>query len=540
MQIYTQTDFIADNMNSMNGSRELLYTYEQCRQIDKASIASGISETSLMGNAALGSLHYLKSGILAKFINSSALNKTRLIVLCGSGNNGGDGLALSWFILSDQSLKNLEIKIYLTRIPEDGPSLFYYKKLLECSVIIKSGENFFLEEKILKSDIIIEALLGNGQTKSPKGLIREILNQISLSRESWPDLKIVSLDVPAGLSEDASVLFTKIPDADSDNMSFSRPDEIHCYGLKKTALVLNSGLNKDVICHTIPIGLHPNAVDDYYAKSFQLPFQSDLKYFHRDLDGHKYNAGHGILIGGSPGMEGAVIMAAKSFFAAGGGILHVFTPNNLNRSMLTQSIPSIMIHDINEIFNVSKAIAKFKAVLIGPGLDPENLDSSHDLLIGFLDTLPESQNIILDAAATRLVNSIDYPAKNKLNTLIIPHTGEWVKLGGSAISNQNQLNAAMQLQKKMNCTVVVKDSISIILKDQMAWIYSYPEPRLSVAGSGDVLAGIILRIFSRDNQNKATVLNQIHSALYLHHCAADIKGYPNSDDIINNIAAFIN
>ena len=552
-----------------------LYDFADSRRIDILSQEAGFSNVQLMGQAALSSLYHLPK-------------YRRILILCGPGNNGGDGFALA-YMLASSGLLSAKPECMVFSVSElknikSPTSRFYAEYLVEKLGIGLRPVQDFLNIKLGGQDLIVEALLGTGQRALLKGQILDALLYIkklrcrSISSYGYPLL--ISLDLPAGLSEGAPCRFLppgvdlpKIETPES-NIVLAAPDEIHCYGVDKLAIRLSPSLNSYAKIRLLPIGLSPpstyKTIENRYkytAKNiwrFQMPSKGSLKYLdiepsyiYKNPESHKYESGHGLIIGGSYGMEGALLMAAKNFFASGGGILHVITTEPKTRMAFSQALPTVMFHDID----FPPKNIRPKAVLVGPGLAKTQLE---EITIILKEMLEHDPYLILDASATGLISEMDSNRqKVRAKTILLPHTGEWKALGGQAITDSESLYSNLNFYNdNLKCHVLVKDSISVLfspyhqksvgrgdtMKNGETLVLSEPNAALSVAGSGDCLGGILLALLARKHASGFThtkledtldeVQAKIAAAYVILHKAVEGHLHPRSDqfaDFIENL-----
>ncbi len=578
----------------MKSHRSSLYDFASCRQADQISQEKGLSEIQLMGNAALASFYQLQKSYSASPQASffSALTELkRIFILCGSGNNGGDGLALAYLLAGSSPFQVLpEILVFHSSgRPKSRAAQFYFQLLQEAEMPVL-GLSSFLERRDFNSkDLFIEALLGTGQTSPPRGVILEILRHIrdirsSAGKEQSPHL--ISLDIPAGLTEQEpsryfSVAQTEISRAEGLPLpdGFSAPEEIHCYGMDKIALRLHPDLSSYSKILLFPIGFHPSSfTPNCSLKSFlyggKISQEQNLSLIKKRLrkqpTDHKYKSGHSCIIGGSKGMEGAVLMAAKSFFAAGGGILHVLVPEKESRELLTAALPSSMFltfEDWKEKKNHSTSHSSgsrfAETILIGPGLHPKDLAKAEILLAEeWKDSVfseesqkGESPTILLDASSVQWIFSQTISHKLPIDqTVLLPHSGEWKQLGGPMIRDTSSLHKAIKFyQKHCPFTVLIKDCISVLLsrnsnKEIESVIFPYPNASLATAGSGDCLAGILLALSSRKRREGQSsrpspsikILHEnILASLSLMHKVAGKKIHPRADQFADLLIEFL-
>ncbi len=518
----------------MNGNNLDLYLYEDSRRADSISIEKGFTAVQLMGQAALSSYLRLTSGA---FI----LSKGSVFIFCGAGNNGGDGLALAYMAAGHNPDLFRRIKIYRTGRSKTDTAVFYEKHLEVLGAAFFEASNFDSSEAGAE-DLLIEALLGTGQKAPLSELVVSILNNIRevRSREDHP--AYISLDVPAGIAENGLVRF--VPPGQSHGHKpeyFSAPDEIHSYGDFKLAVRLHPDLAAYSRHFSFPIGFYPDSKFISAARLLDEDFSRG--YFLKSPVSHKYLAGHGLIVGGSRGMEGACLLGADCFFAAGGGILHAFVPAEKSREMITIKKNSLMATSFESgaISDISPA-----AIAIGNGLSEDDLKKYRSDILNFLKNLtlrrPEMY-VILDAGGLELIQDESYPDALRVRTVITPHSGEWKKLGGKPVDCVDSLFAAAALQEKFGCCVLIKDAVSALIcpasEKRRFLVQSRPVASLATAGSGDCLTGILLAVLSRKREESIPMSKAIEAALFLHSSSASQAVQPSADDFAGLIKKFL-
>ena len=545
-----------------------LYDYTGCRAIDRDSIQSGLAAVQLMGQAALASLYRLRhegEKSNEKFRAIHPGQSGRIFILCGPGNNGGDGFALAYHLLGDESfaadiLANDRLQVFASGETKTEAASFYRERLERAGLKIQdAGE--FLSRTPRDPDMIIEALLGIGQNRPPREkmtLLAERLVELRAGRKSERPA-LVALDVPLGLREDTFQSFVA-PGRDrrgrNGDPCLPCPDEIHSYGVEKIAL----RLNRDLAAHSkiikLPMGFAPDALRGAVAESLEeetLPERSGKlpdrlpgkigAIFLKQPEDHKYSSGHALFIGGSASMEGAGIIAIRAFFAAGGGILHALSPDSETRRFMTGAIPTAMFLDPAEFARRDLYPA---ALAVGPGLSSEDFDSLRLPLLDWLGQAKERYEsrdkdlpgIILDAGALGLILDENYPEELRSRTLLTPHTGEWGRLGGPPCLDVESFKAAVEFnQNKIRAWTLVKDAVSCLLPppeqreaSERARVYSRPNPALAVAGSGDALTGMLLAAFARSTNRAYSPAHLTRAALVLHTRAAARSIHPRAEE----------
>ncbi len=500
----------------MNGSEPLL-TYQQSRDLDEKTMKLGWSSTQLMGQAALSSLYLLKRH----------RTFSRIIILCGPGNNGGDGLALAWHILSSAGQNgwgaDASITVVQTGAAKSEAAKFYegLPGLLENLKVQQYhhlNTDEFLDsleqEKTFAADLrhgsdrwlIVDALLGSGQNRPLEGTFARLASWMAEKQSQGAYL--LALDVPTGLLEDRSYSET----------AHYYPDEIHSYGPHRLACMFDSELLKSSM-HACPIGFAPDLNSRFRLVKRN---QDRLIQFNRSLDSHKYSNGSAWLLGGSSGMEGAMILSARCFFASGGGILQALSHSE--KSLISDE-PSIMQ---KESLGLDSRVG---AITLGPGCSREDCQSFLAQLSKQWSQSEKSPFLILDAGAA--VESI-YPSKAKVlhgrKTLLTPHPGEWSALGGSAIHDVASLETAMDLTRDhIGSYVLYKGSTSILIDpfENRAYLFPWANTSLAVAGTGDCLTGILMSALSRSSD----MISSVMASMELLHSSSEIRVHPRSSQI---------
>lgn len=534
-------------MNSMNGNNprnpNFLFDFTDSKKADQDSIAFGLPEQQLMGQAALASMYLLKSHGRLQLKNP----RERLIVLAGNGNNGGDGLALVYMLLGENPSWKEKILVYRPFGDMSPTGEFYLNQLKRAGQGFRHIEEFYTLE-VNPEDTIVEALLGTGQHGELRDPFKGVLSKVLKIRAEEKRPFYAALDLPAGLNETDSIQYA--PPGSMDGL-FAAPDQIHSYGVDKLALRLNGSLAAYSKIFVLPMGFFPlsTLLTERFVCLLHDTFQPS--FFIKKENAHKYESGHGLIIGGSRGMEGASALAARSFFAAGGGILHALLPEERSRELLLSSLPSVMFRTLSEGFHSNVIPA---SVLVGPGLSPDDLTKYQDNIIALLKKIVSPTNIksntipfiILDAGAAALIKNKKYTGAMKERTLITPHTGEFISLGGRSIRSTMDFYEAVDHHKKnIGVHTIIKDSITIYLpgnreeKEEKRLtlehgcnigVYSRPQKNLSTAGSGDSLGGILLAGFARRRTTDISVAQIIAQSLLLHDRAAEKVLHPMSQD----------
>lgn len=469
-------------MKSTSGSNaQPLVTFEEARALDRLAIGEGLPAQQLMASAAAASAALiLREGF--KHVH----------ILCGKGNNGGDGYALAWMLLG----AGLRPKVYAAE-PPVSPEAQKFAELAGRFVSFQT----FADLNASHGELAVEALLGSGQRGVPGQKARDALD--ALAKAGQRGASVLSLDVPAGLTEDAP----------ADWQSLPLPDQVHSYGAAKLACALEMSLCGRV--EALPIGFAPAETGNAGVELGTL----DLSVFKKRPADHKYTAGSALIAAGTSGMEGAALLAAKSFFAAGGGIAKLCTADEDARRAVLAAEPSLLTGTFGAPDSVTQ-----QTILIGPGL---RLEESAEPLLALLSKAPRQSRVVLDGSCTKLILDERYPAYLKPSTVLTPHTGEWAKLGGSPVQCVAGFEAASRRARETGARVLLKGPVSFLFGPERNLVYNAPAPALATAGTGDCLAGILAAALARGLAIDDAVS---HSLALLHRSVAG-RLHPRASEI---------
>ncbi len=486
----------------------------QSRAADMNAENIGISSMQLMENA---------SNASAKSILKIAKGRENILIICGKGNNGGDGLGIA------RHLKCLNLGLKIAVCMMYGINEIKTKEALSNLRAIKNMQDIkiswydpdVLSDMIKESDLIVDCMLGTGSSGRPKSPISQAISEINASKKL-----VVSIDVPSGL--DTSTGIDKYSIKADYTLTFHR-NKSFLNGSKFAGEieVLNIG---------IPIAAHVVAgPGDIYIASR-----------HREIESNKSTNGRVLVIGGSHIFHGAPALSYSASYAmlaalrVGSGYVSAYVPKSAqqaNRSVSTNVIVRSFIE--NELSGadmpeIKESINHSDAVVLGPGLGGSfnSIDAAKEIV---RYCIVKNKNIVVDADA---IGSID--GKLAMNVLITPNISEFKKLLNSKLElNGNILLAsksAMRFAKSHNVNVLLKAHISILTDGDRIKIISPKSASLASMGTGDVLAGIIAAYAAIGN----APFEAAAAGAYVHSRIGDllyeIKGnHLVASDIINMI-----
>lgn len=471
------------------------------------------------------------SAVIHENCVSNPLDRPRRVaVLCGKGNNGGDGLVTARLLKKDTL--RFHVRIYLFGSPQDlrGDAAENYKRWSEGGGAITEVTSEAAWEKVWEeiswADIIVDALLGTGLRAGATGLIARAiddLNRFSRNATSPIPALIVAVDIPSGLPSDGDPAQGPVLRAHK-TVTFIAPKvgqlispDAHCCG--ELAIRL--------------IGSPPALVDEVGKGDLRWAGPEEFVSLPliRAVDSHKGTFGHVLVVAGSLGKSGAAVLAGSASLYAGAGLTTIATPDAV-LPIVAAAHPEYMTEPLSstETGTVSAAnvsSGRFAKVLegkttlaLGPGLGTDRETQQFILDVVRDAGLP----IILDAdGLNAFAGKSDLLRSRKSPFLAItPHPGEMARLLGIKTSDvqSDRLKAASEAARRWNVCVILKGFHTIIAaSDGQLWVNTTGGAGLAKGGSGDVLSGVLAALTAQfGTQDWLRVLSL---GVYLHGAAAD-------------------
>lgn len=430
---------------------------------DQMAVANGVASLDLMETAG--------AAVAAHVERLCATNACTVVVLCGPGNNGGDGFVAARLLQS----KNFAVSVCC--LVADNQLSGDAKVMAErYPGVIQSLEQSIAA--IEDADIIVDALFGAGLTRPVAGIAADCITAVNLHHGT-----VVSVDVPSGLDGDTGVANGPVVEADG-TITFFRLKPAHL-------LLPGRTYCGDVRC--VDIGTPPGVIGEIkYKTSHNAPSLWRDALPPLATDGHKYNRGHGVVVSGPVSATGAARLAARAALRTGAGLVTVASPVEalqVNASQLT----AVMVDAFASRRGLQSILSDKRktAVLIGPGrgVVPETCDDVEAVLQSGIATVLDADALTVFASdRVRLKRAID--ENQDRPAIITPHDGEFKRLFPDLTGSK--LQRARDAASTMQATVVLKGPDTVIATpDGRAAINDNAPPTLATAGSGDVLAGLI-------------------------------------------------
>lgn len=467
----------------------------QIYRADQVTLAQQrISGLELMERAALAMADWIR-------IRVGNLNRP-FTLFCGTGNNGGDGLALAR-LLRTEGYTN--IQVYVVRISNTHSS--EVEANLDQLGTVGLKPCFLDANSPLPSfglrEIVVDAIFGIGLNRPPAPWLAHLIRHINQG-----NVFRLSVDVPSGLfTEGLQVDVDTIIQADvvlslgGPKLALYLPDFAHnC----KSVEVLDIGWDKAFLAEVETEYLF---IERTYAKAMYRP---------RARFSHKGTFGHVRVIGGSFGKIGAPILSAKAGLYAGSGLVSVWIPA-CGYASFQAALPEVMVGTSQTSDNVTdfpETDAQFTAVAgMGLGLHPETQAA-------FLFWLSKQTSpVVLDADALNIL-SRNPGALQEIpeDSVLTPHPGELERLLGPWKDDYEKLARAREFSERFRCVLVIKGASSFIIYQGKGYVNSTGNPGMATAGSGDILAGIIGGLLAQ----KYHPLQAAQLGVYLHGRTGDL------------------
>ena len=485
-------------------------TAAQARNADHLAIEKyHIPSLVLMEHAAMEILNILRAQGLS--------SKNRIVILCGPGNNGGDGIALARLLLKE----GIVASVWL---PEENKMSHDEKVQWD---ILKQLDHQRLEnvEDLQNADWIIDALFGNGLCRPITGFYKDLIEKVNASKA-----RILSVDVPSGIdATTGKVLGCAI-----------QADITVSIGSIKTGLLLNQGKTHGGRVYGADIGI-PSKIQSQYQSGILIN-ESLARHLlpKRDDHSHKGTFGKALMIGGSGSMHGAITIALQACYQSGIGTLTCMIPESIHE-IIGQKIEfamNLMAPETNGYFDPKSALIldevkeNYDILSLGNGMGRQ--ESTKALV---KSALCSSACVLLDADACWGLQEQKTLLERKAPVILTPHLKEMTYLYDKEVSDilEDPFSVVSDFCRRYpSCTLVLKSDVTLIGHQQALFVLNQPNSRLAKGGSGDILCGIITGLYGQNrNALEAGALG-----VYIHAQCANIEKDPASilpQDLIQQI-----
>ncbi len=508
-------------------------TAAEMREVDRLTTERyGLPSIILMENAA----HAVVRAITEKL--DGPINEKSILVLCGKGNNGGDGAAAARILWTLGARVNVYLIGALAQTQGDAKSNFEILKALgrpslmieEIESSVDLFESMASTQRIRgKFDVIVDALFGTGVKRPLDPPYSEIINGLAkiVKELSEPPL-IVSVDLPSGLDSDSSAL----PD------SAFRADVTVTFSAPKPANVLApaAALNGELIVADIgsPSELTEEQMSNLYVTG-PADLRSWLKRTEFSNSSYKNKRGHALIIAGSENYSGAAVLCGNAAIRSGAGLVTIGAPRSSKDSIAARVVPEVIVRPLSEtdtgsiaeeaIIEIGRISGNVDAIAIGSGLTAHS-ESTGRLVRRIVND--RAVPMVLDADALTLLSPFgpeEIQDEKGPPLILTPHQGEFLRMLGSKEADlvKGRVAAVREFAQKHRAIVVLKGERCLIAEPGGRVVVNPTgNSGLGKAGNGDTLTGMIVGFAAQASAMDVDMFETVAAAVYAAGLAGDI------------------
>ncbi len=489
---------------------EYLLTAEEMRACDREAIESGkVTGQALMDRASLG-----VAKVAQKILGD--LHGKKIAVMCGRGNNGGDGFGAAVYL----GQMGADVKVILTgtSVEVSGDAKVFYDKAKgmsneQAKIEVEEFEKASSSLNLNNYDLIVDAVLGTGLKDEPKDNAKKAIDMMSSAFTP-----VLAVDVPSGLDSDSGSVF------ESATTSVATAT----MGFPKRGLLLNQGRENSGSVYVIDIGM-PSELTSLAAVETAVITAADVRELlpRRKLETYKHAVGKVFALVGSVGMTGAGVMVGRAAMRAGAGAVMLGVPSELNpvfESQLTEvmTVPLPQTGDgslsLAVLLQIQKNLEWADVLVIGPGLS-RNQETSQ-MVAKVLRS--RDGTIIVDAdGLNAIADQSSILTETNAEIILTPHHGEFSRMTGFSPEEiaKDRIEMARNYARENKVTLVLKGSPTVVAtKEGKVHVNVHGNPGMATAGMGDVLTGIIAAMVSQ----KLKPADAAIVGTYIHSLAGDV------------------
>ena len=467
-----------------------IVTAAQMVALEHASEKAGVSTDVLMENAGLAVAQCVR--------DMAGAAGVRITVLVGPGNNGADGLVAARHLRR----WGADVVCFLvTGRPEFDPKL---DLAIEYGVQVIDGATAGIVERFLgRSELVIDAILGTGQSRPLEGHVLEAMCCLANARNAPKSPRLVALDLPTGLN------------ADTGDVDFSavRCDTTFALGYPKAGLLNFPGAEYAGKLQVLDIGVPKGLKEEKAVQLESLDASWVARHIpKRPLDSHKGTFGHALVIAGSRNYVGAAYLASQASVRAGAGLTTLASPESVYPIVAAKSTEPIHLPLLEDeegrvgsraAQTLREGSRRYTNVLVGCGLglSEGTVQFVEDLLFSQDGSGVSELPTLVDADGLNNMASIEnWPQRTRGPLVLTPHPGEMGTLTGlpTAEIQKDRVAVVREYAARWNVTLVLKGANTVIGQpDGMVRVASFANPGLATAGTGDVLSGVIAGLMAQ-------------------------------------------
>lgn len=468
---------------------------KQLQEADRVTIEKqNISSTDLMERAA---------GLVFNEIHKRLQGaELEIKIFCGIGNNGGDGLVIGRMLVEH----GYNVKVFVVNYSDNRSGDFLknydrYKNTTNTWPILITSEVEF--PVIEEGDFVIDAMFGTGLNRPIEGWVATLARHINKSKAF-----VLAVDMPSGLfadevpGEKAAIIKANFTlSFQTPKLSFFLPQTMDLVGDWQ---ILDIGLDREFIFSI--------------SEKAELIGRNEAQFFYqnRKKNSHKGSYGHTLVVGGSYGKIGSIVLSATAVLKSGAGLCSVFVPS-CGYSILQTALPEAMVITDNNNKQLTRIQTEFTPDVICFGMGAGTLEET---VLAFEDLLKENNSpMLIDADGLNMLAQNNH-FLNLLpeNSVLTPHPKELERLIGKWKNDTEKIQMVQEFIKKYNVIIVLKGAHTFCFHKEKIYINNSGNPGMATAGAGDVLSGIIAGLISQQYPpEQAAVLG-----VYLHGLAGDL------------------
>jgi ADP-dependent NAD(P)H-hydrate dehydratase / NAD(P)H-hydrate epimerase len=476
-------------------------TPAEAGELDRATQERGISADTLMeaaGREVADAALRLVGGAYGR----------RAVVVCGKGNNGGDGLVAARY-LDREGVRTTAL--LLEDDAFSGPAASNLARLETTSVRRRAWSSRELERELERADVAIDAIFGTGFRGPPAGPFAETIEELAAS-----SVPLVSVDIPSGVHGETGAV----------EGPAVRADLTVTFGAPKPGLVLLPGATYAGVVEVEPIGFP----EDLIHSELVLVDAEDVAAMlpPREADTHKRSAGYAVVVGGSRLMTGAVALAGAAAYRAGAGLVAVAVPESILpvtqgavREAVFVALPETDAGTaVGGSPRLDEVLGQAASLAVGPGM------TTDERTAGWIRELVRSSEVpvVLDAdGLNAFAGHAEDLADRKADLILTPHAGEFAHVAGVSTGEvaTDRVRHVRELAARTSATVLLKGSRTLIASaDGRVRINPTGGPFLATGGTGDVLTGMIAALLARG----CSPLDAGSAAAFIHGVAGELAG----------------
>ncbi|MGP8244950.1 MAG: NAD(P)H-hydrate dehydratase [Bryobacteraceae bacterium] len=460
-------------------------TAAEMREVDRRTMERGIPGLVLMENAAHRVVEFLAE-------RYAPLAAERILVLCGKGNNGGDGFAIARQLRVRFQPADLWVVLLADAATLNGDAAANYRMLLAAGGAVERA----IPPAARFATLVVDAILGTGTSGPARGAALEAIREIN---SGFPLAEVVAVDIPSGMPSDCGEPAGEWARADA-TVTFTAPKVAH-------ALAPNCDHVGELII--APIGSAPDLLEGSRLELVE-PALFPKVLEPRPRSGHKGTFGHVLVAAGGPGKSGAAVMCGLAALRAGAGLVTVASHAAPG---FAAEVPELMTEQLtNQSF---PALARGKTVIaMGPGLG-RSAETDSLVAAALADF---EQPLVLDADGL----SEGIRGDSARVRILTPHPGEMARLTGKSTAEiqASRVDSARSFARERQVTLVLKGQRTLIaFADGRVWINPTGTPAMGKGGAGDVLTGLIAGLVAQFPEHADQA---VAAAVYVHGLAGEL------------------